>query len=248
MNTAEQYLWPLPSLIPFYAWLRLFAHVYLLLPGPGQGASFVWDQHISPWIRHHEGQIEQIIEDVHTKARGLGLGRLELLWDFIRSKLGGAPPAQPPPSQRPRPQAGSSYVSGLLGRFAAPVSGIGSTGNAPAGDLLGMVGSALSNYAGTSGTSRSLVPEDVKGEKDRRAWVLQQRQRLRGLLDEIDGEAAKMGEGEYERIDRDEAREGAPTNRRTTSGNWLGGIWGGKEGSQATQGKSSGADLAYGEH
>lgn len=187
------------------------------------------------------------LQDVHDKARALGLGRVEQLWEILRVKLFGDTGRSDAAASRPAPPASNSYVSSLLGRFSAPVTGPGAQGSGA--DVLGMLGSAAAaaaaSYASGAGGKRSfsgggmVPPEDAR---ERRAWVAAQKDKLREMLGEVermerDGEGSTSG---FETIDKSEAAAGG-LERRNTGGGWGSYIWGGKK----DDGKGPSADLAY---
>ncbi|KAB8338932.1 hypothetical protein FH972_021872 [Carpinus fangiana] len=196
-----------------------------------------------------------LLQDVHDQARALGLGRIIQLWEAVSAKLFGATGSEAANAARPAPPASNSYVSSLLGRFSAPVTGPGAQSGSGA-DVLSMLGSAAaaaaSSYAGqggkrgVSGGARGFEAPPPEDARERKAWVAAQKERLREMIGEVerlekDGDGSTSG---FETIDRSEAAAGGVERRKTSGGGWGSYIWGGKK---EDDGKGTSADLAYGD-
>ncbi|KAI9669706.1 MAG: hypothetical protein M1831_007402 [Alyxoria varia] len=125
-------LCPLLSYLPLYAWARLFLHLYLLLPGDSQGATFIYTTYISPFLSRHESAIERSIANLTTRARQYGqLGAwAEAAIEWTRINVLGWGPSQKArekeESERRAREWGaapSEYLAQILGRFATPAAG-----------------------------------------------------------------------------------------------------------------------------
>ncbi|OCK92669.1 uncharacterized protein K441DRAFT_570023 [Cenococcum geophilum 1.58] len=247
------------SWIPFYAWLRLFIHLYLVMPG-SQGAAFLYREHIDPFLEQHEAEIDTFITNAHDRARAAGLSYLKqgIEWAKV-NVLGMAPhPPSPPPSRH------ASYAQTLLSRFNMP-SARGDT------DFYGLVAQALSGATGSYGTreaqveelsaSGTLIPSGIEGNEERLSYLATQRQRLMvllqafdreqvNLMDEREGEsrggglAKSRSEAEFDRIEREEVERergmGSRTHSQQSPG-WMPWNWSGKPKPSEPE------DLAYGE-
>ncbi|KAH8732357.1 TB2/DP1, HVA22 family-domain-containing protein [Phaeosphaeriaceae sp. PMI808] len=176
------------SWVPFYAWIRFFAHLYLILPG-SQGATFLYQEYIDPFLYHHEREIDDFISQTHDQARSAGLKYVEMAIEWAKVNLLGMAPKAPQP-ERP---AGQTYAQNLMSRFQMPAA------RGP-NDLYGLVNQALSGasamYAGNkdsqatdlSHATRNLVPDNIRNNDDRLNYVNSQRQRLESLLQAFDRE------------------------------------------------------------
>lgn len=180
--------------IPFYSWLRFFGHLYLILPG-SQGATFLYQEYIEPFLYHHEREIDDFITQSHDNAKKAGMQYVETAIEWVKVNVLGFAARKP---ESPRP-AGQSYAQNLMGRFQMP-SARGSN------DLYGLVNQALSGasalYGAGAASSSSrdaqasdlsraagnLVPDSIRNNDDRLNYVASQRQRLETLLQAFDRE------------------------------------------------------------
>lgn len=265
---AESYLPLIPSL-PLYAWARLFAHGYLLLPGASQGAGFIYSTYLCPFIREHEREIESLIEQAHAVARDFGLGHLEALWEYVKTNVLGQPPSRRDPAADAAraPPASNSFVASLLGRFTAPTP----AGAGPQAGLSALLGSALAQAsnltaaagAGTGSATRdvhrdALIPAHLSSDGERLAYIKSQREHLRTLLGAFDREeqtinlasvdgSSGMGrsrsENEFETIRSEDAGPPPGVGGRASSGSW--GAWIVGKGKEAAReaATSSGVDV-----
>jgi hypothetical protein len=180
------------SWVPFYSWIRFFAHLYLILPG-SQGANFLYQEYMEPFLYHHEREIDEFITQSHDRAKSAGMAYVEMGIEWVKVNVLGFAPGKP---QSPRPD-GQTYAQNLMSRFQMP-SARGSN------DLYGLVNQALSGAsalygAGTAGTrdaqasdlsrgAANLVPDSIRNNEDRLHYVASQRQRLETLLQAFDRE------------------------------------------------------------
>ncbi|KAI0624454.1 Protein YOP1 [Pyrenophora tritici-repentis] len=182
------------SWVPFYSWIRFFAHLYLILPG-SQGANYLYQEYMEPFLYHHEREIDEFISQSHDRAKSAGMAYVEMGIEWVRVNLLGFAPKKP---QSPRPD-GQTYAQNLMSRFQMP-SARGSN------DLYGLVNQALSGAsalygagaAGGAGASSAgtrdaratdlsrgaanLVPDNIRNNADRMSYVTSQRERLETLL------------------------------------------------------------------
>jgi receptor expression-enhancing protein 1/2/3/4 len=200
---AESFLYPILSWVPFYSWIRLGAHLYLVLPGQ-QGSVFVYQNYIHPFLYEHEREIDRFITSSHDKAKAAGLQYLKQGIEWVKVNLLGMQPRRPtPPASR-----NVSYSQSLLNRFVMPsarpegYSGAASSG-AGANDLFSMLGNVMAQAAGPSGAPRSrdaqakdlsasgnLVPPHMSGD-ERNAYISTQQDHLRTLLEAFNKEASR---------------------------------------------------------
>jgi len=179
------------SWVPFYAWIRFFAHLYLILPG-SQGATFLYQQYMEPFLYHHEREIDDFISESHDRAKSAGLRYVEMGIEWVKVNAMGFAPHAPEPD---RP-AGQTYAQSLMSRFQMPAA-------RGSNDLYGLVNQALSGasalYGAGAGTkdaqatnlSRAvpnLVPDNIRNNEDRLHYVSSQRERLESLLQAFDRE------------------------------------------------------------
>jgi hypothetical protein len=213
--------------VPFYSWFRLFVHLYLVLPG-SQGATFIYREYIDPFLYHHEREIDNLITDVHERARSSGLQYINKAIEWVKVNfLGFAPKPSSPPHSRQ-----ASYAQSLLSRFNVPSA----RGNA---DLVGLVSQALSGASALYGTSREgqaegvrssgIIPENIRGDDEKLDYLSNQRQRLSTLIQAFEREeddltrrrdsgtrrssgglSKSRSETEFDRIDPDELDQDRP--------------------------------------
>lgn len=128
---------------------------YLVLPQT-QGARLLYQQHVDPFLTHHEREIEELIGQGHERAKDLGLQYLHKAIDLIRVKLLGLPPQRPAPSP---PSGPAAYAQSLLSRFYIPTAraaGAAQSGN----DWYSALGSILGSVTST-GKSREAREEEL---------------------------------------------------------------------------------------
>jgi len=181
--------------IPFYAWIRLGIHLYLVLPGK-QGSVYIYKTHIHPFLEEHERQIDRMISEGHAKLKAAGMDAVKQAIEYVRVQVLGQAPRRPtPPSSR-----NVSYSSALMSRFSMPAAAKDSLA-AAAGttDLFSMLGKAMQQTSYPTSTSReaqvddisssqSFIPPNLSGA-ERTDFVNTQRDRLRTLLQVFEQEA-----------------------------------------------------------
>ena len=127
---------------------------YLVLPQT-QGARFIYQDYVDPYLAHHEREIEELIGRSHERAKALGLQYFYQAIDLIREKLFGFPPQQ---KQAPPPPTGpAAYAQSLLSRFNIPTA---ATSSSTPNDWYSALSSALGSVT-TTGKSREAREEEL---------------------------------------------------------------------------------------
>jgi hypothetical protein len=242
------------SWVPFWSWFRFFIHLYLILPG-SQGATFLYQEYIEPFLYHHEREIDDFITETHANAKKAGLAYLQQAIEWAKVNVLGFAPQQAPPS----PPPGQTYAQNFMSRFNMPAA-------RGSDNLYGLVNQALSGasalYAGNRDAqaaelsrSANIIPENIRNNDDRLNYVSSQRERLMTLLQAFDREADNVraqreggnryhdgagglsksrSEAEFDRIEVDEASSGSerppypltpPALGRRTSSGWMPWNW-----------------------
>ncbi|KAF2431193.1 hypothetical protein EJ08DRAFT_190810 [Tothia fuscella] len=252
--------------IPFYAWLRLFGHIYLVLPGK-QGATQLYQIYIHPFLTEYESDIDTFISSAHDRARAAGWQYLKQAIEWFKvTILGNQPRPQTPPNTRQ-----GSYAQQLLSRFNLPSARDGLA--APAGDFYGLLASVLQTTA-LSGANRdmqaedlsasgTLIPSNIESNEERMTYVSTQRERLMVLLRAFDKEAFNL-QGEGSSISREKSTDGLAKSRseldfdkiekeeirgenkagKPVQGSWMPWNWAGKGPAPEDAGRSSGVDIS----
>ena len=195
----ENHLSYLLALIPFYAYLRLFLFLYLLLPQT-QGANHVYQTYISPFLIQHEAQIERNISDAHDRMKSASVAHLHQAIDFVREQIFGLAPKQQPSAPPPRAW-GESYATSLLARFNLPSASIGGTASrSPSSSVVAAAAAPTTDFytlltaTVDSALALSNVPAiaTVAGDspEDKISFIATQRERLGILMGFLDREEA----------------------------------------------------------
>ncbi|GAM91466.1 hypothetical protein ANO11243_095160 [Dothideomycetidae sp. 11243] len=196
---GESFFHPILSWTPFYSWIRLGVHLYLVLPGQ-QGSVYIYRRYLHPWLDTHEREIDHYISEGHDKAKKAGLEYVQQAIEFVKTRVFGLPPRQPtPPSSR-----NVSYSQSLLSRFAMPTARPGNFPGTGAPDLLGMLGNVMQQATAASGSrdvqardltaSGDLIPSHITGA-ERADYISTQRNRLQTLLQAFDHAASETEPG-----------------------------------------------------
>ena len=261
----EAWTWYLVSWIPFYAYMRLFALAYLVLPQT-QGARLLYQTHIHPFLATHEESIDRMITNAHEQAKSAGLQYIKRAIQFVKQNLLGM---QPPTPQRTHTAEGGSYAQTLLGRFNLPSASYGLA--APAGDVYGLLSAAMGTIGRSSAPrevqaeelsrSGTLIPQNITSTSEKIDFLASQREKLRILLTAMDQEASgleiekdverRMGvdgvgasgiglqksksEVSFDTIEKTEA-SGQASAGKAGGGSWLPWSWGSKQSTGASTG------------
>lgn len=151
--------------IPFYAYLRLLFHLYLVLPQT-QGARVLYQTRLQPWLRDNEAQIEDFIASAHRRLGRAGMGYLKRAIEVLRTNVLGLPPS--PPSAAAADVGagidtsgagqGQSYTAALLARFSLPGARWGGADTQPTTtttDFYSLLASAVGAVAAASASTGS---------------------------------------------------------------------------------------------
>lgn len=190
--------------VPFYAYMRLFFLLWLVLPQT-QGARQLYETYLHPYLEENEVAIEEFIARTHDRLKAAGMAYLQQAIDAIRTKVLGLPPAEPtadgPANAAAAPQG---YMQTLLARFSVPASkwaanNAGSTGNDFYSLLAGAVSAAVAAGSGGAKTATSgagggdnLIPDNISGAQDKATFIAAQRERLAAMMNALDHEAQQL--------------------------------------------------------
>lgn len=186
------------SWLPFYAFFRLILFSYLVLPQT-QGAKFLYQTYVHPFLAHHEHDIDIFIGRAHDQAVKLGLQYIKRAVAYVKQNMLGM---QSDPKSPQRHTSGGNYTQSLLSQFNLPSARQGLA--APAGDFYSLLSSAVGSLNTTSGASReaqvetlsrsgTLVPKGMTSAKEKMSYLEQQREHLRVLLSALDKQASDLG-------------------------------------------------------
>lgn len=199
--------------VPFYAWIRFFFLLYLVLPQT-QGARFIYEEYIFPQLEENETAIEEFIASSHERLKAAGLAYLKQAIEYVKTNvLGFQPTAQAAPPPPPAYQTPQSYTQSLLARFTQPSARSPSTGSQLSSDFYSFLASAVSaattappppaNSTPSTPSApppgnawNSLIPDTIRaaGAAARMSFIQTQRERLHVALSALDREeeAAKQ--------------------------------------------------------
>jgi len=199
----ESHLSFILSYFPFYAWARLTLHLYLLLPGEQQGATFLYNTYVHPFLAQHETDIERFISTSHDRTKAAGLNYLKRAIDLVKVHVLGLQPTPAPAAQSSALNSNVTYAQQLFARFSLPNAQDG-TPLAPAGDVYSLLNTALqlatsTGLSGIGSTSARAADVSAKGmlvppgiaPEERMGYITAQRERLRVLLQAFDKEAGE---------------------------------------------------------
>ncbi|KAI9719691.1 MAG: hypothetical protein M1828_006124 [Chrysothrix sp. TS-e1954] len=222
---AIELLTPLITYLPLYAWARLGVHLYLLLPGDGQGAGYVYSAHVAPFLGEHERGIEDAIGVVRRYVGNNGWAYVQAAVEFVRETLLGYPSSttQSPQGDSPRGStAGSSYLESVRAWLTTPppASSAGAVGRgrgvdepaAPKSVYELLTGLFAATAAGNLNTTSA---NDVTSTdpSTRLNEIRAQRQRLTTLLSAFEAEEAQLkGLNLQSTSTRDPTTSNPPTN------------------------------------
>ncbi|KAH7040911.1 TB2/DP1, HVA22 family-domain-containing protein [Microdochium trichocladiopsis] len=195
--------------VPFYAYIRLFFLLYLVLPQT-QGARQIYETYLHPYLEENESAIEEFIANAHDRLKEAGLAYLKQAIELFRTRvLGLAPSEVAQEDQRRASEAPQGYTQALLARFSVPAArwaanNAGSAGHdfynllagavsAAAGSATGGSSSSTSAAArGAGGQSSTLIPQNIRDAQEKITFIAAQRERLNFVLGALDKEAAEI--------------------------------------------------------
>ncbi|KAH6894449.1 TB2/DP1, HVA22 family-domain-containing protein [Thelonectria olida] len=228
---AESWVYFIVSWIPFYGYFRLLFLLYLILPQT-QGARFLYEEKVHPFLEENETQIDEFITSAHNRLTDAGIAYLKLAIEHFKTKVLGFPPSEPTPPPTPEPTGPQSYTQSLLSRFSVPAARwTGSTGAGPDfyNLLSGVVAAATSSGTQASGSgpttatssatatsrgftsSATLIPPHLQDSNEKMTFISAQRDRLNIVLSALDREAQSL------RTEAQRAQQRASTHRRVPS-------------------------------
>ncbi|KAK0744338.1 TB2/DP1, HVA22 family-domain-containing protein [Apiosordaria backusii] len=117
--------------IPFYAYLRFFFLLYLVLPQT-QGARYIYEEYVHPKLEENETAIEEFIASAHDRLKAAGIAYFKQAIEYLKTQILGFPPSPDTASsstapQPQQPQTPQSYTQSLLAKFTLPSARWGST-------------------------------------------------------------------------------------------------------------------------
>ena len=272
----ENYTYFVLGWVPFYAFFRLILLSYLVLPQT-QGAKIIYQTHIHPFLAHHEARIDDLISKTHDQLKAAGLDYINQLIELIKRNVFGIQSSEPPRSYSgaesyatnllarfnlPSARDGLAAPAGdFYGLLSTAIGTLGRTGTSNA---------SRDSQIDELSSSGKLIPPHLTTAADKVRFVSQQREKLRVLLGALDKEAVELeiqkdverranqtssagltkskSEASFERIDKDEAADGASKVVKEAQG-WIG--WalgsgsskdnkGGRRETDESEGRSSG--------
>ncbi|KAI9682794.1 MAG: hypothetical protein M1822_006284 [Bathelium mastoideum] len=221
VSLVLSFLHPFLFWLPLYAWLRLGLAIYLVAPapsGPASGATYLYNEHVEPWLARHERQIEQGVQDLVERGRSAGLGYVRAVAGWLRVRVLGGEEVR----QREEAVGG---VQGWLAKFGLASAGAadayptsssssssaaGRSAGAGGGDFYSMLAGALQQAVSIGGSATGatkgrpddlaypdkLVPPNMASPEDKLGYITAQRERLRVLLQAFDREAYNISSEE----------------------------------------------------
>ncbi|KAH0492942.1 hypothetical protein TgHK011_007868 [Trichoderma gracile] len=195
---VESWVYFILAWVPFYGYIRLLFFLYLILPQT-QGARVLYEQHVHPFLRENEAQIDEFIASAHERLKAAGIDYFRKAIDYLRVNVLGLPPSEPEPAAPP-PSAYQSYTQSLLARFSIPAAATPAGAANVGSDLFGLLASAVTAATGGSGSrtdaggysASSVVPSHIQDSNERMTFIASQRDRLSVLLTALDREAAQL--------------------------------------------------------
>jgi len=202
--TVEAYGGLLLHLIPLYEFWRLLFTLWLVLP-QFQGASYLYFNHVQPFLRSHEQQIDEIVASGYHTIKSMGVDYLTKLGELVRNVLGnlvfGPRPDRDffdsastsstgstgstnglstPPSPGPS-ETSSSYVDRIFSKFRIPESAY-------------TYGSSIPNVSSLFKAFSFNIPEGLETKDDKLGYIASQRSQLLELVSSLDQQRKKIEE------------------------------------------------------
>ncbi|KAI1772338.1 TB2/DP1, HVA22 family-domain-containing protein [Hypoxylon cercidicola] len=199
--------------VPFYAYLRLFFLLYLVLPQT-QGARLLYETYLHPYLEENEVAIEDFIASAHDRLKAAGMAYLKRAIETLRTQVLGMPPREEEREETRAAAAPRGYTQALLARFSVPAARWAADNAGAAGQdfynmLAGAVGAATSSRAAggsTADSTATLIPESIGGAEEKMTFIAAQKERLAFMMGALDKEARQLEKSEEERKTAEQAR------------------------------------------
>lgn len=244
-----------PRIVPFDSYLRLAAHIYLLVPGRAES---IYQSYLRPWLEEHEAQIEDGITRAHDRGK-------EQFWEYLRSArelvigtvLGSESLKQRKAQEEAQMRAeaerkaqGGSYVQSLLARWSSESRAQESMADAKnAGGreptLATKLGSFVSAAASVGLEHAQNAASSARGaaQPGDGSHTASSASRISEGLASLTAGLSDMkksrSETDFEKIEPEDApsAETLPgkQHRKNPSGNWSGWLWADKTGGSNTR-------------
>ena len=212
---------------------------------------------MDPFLERHEREIEEHIGRLHEQAKGMGLQYFYQLVELVQEKVLGRQPQRPAAPSAPTSTAG--YVQSLLSSFNLPTStDTKSTGLSS--DWFSAIGSAVASVTSSAkshearaeelSASGTLFPREMASmsRAEKAQFLSSKRDQLDVLHRALAKEQSNLGDADtetddlaygvplkknrsdnsFDRIEHDDV--GGAGERRTASGGWASGWFGGGDG------------------
>lgn len=116
IRQIESTFWFIFAWVPFYSWIRLGLHVYLLFPALSGAVNLYW-VHVQPFLHEHDEKINQVISDTWAYVhRVVPVDTILSLWEYVKTRVLNLPPTAPLPV-RPQDERRSDW---LFSQFVYP--------------------------------------------------------------------------------------------------------------------------------
>ncbi|PTD04148.1 hypothetical protein FCULG_00002006 [Fusarium culmorum] len=171
--------------------------VWFIISWLTQGAAFLYDEYVHPYLEKNETQIDDFIASAHERLTAAGISYLKLAIEQFRVKVLGLPPSEP---EAPPPETNQGYTQSLLSRFNVPAArwaGNNNNNNGGTGtDFYSLLSSAVA-AATNAGATQSAGTRTVGGEPTNPGALIpricaSRRDRLNVLLSALDREAQDL--------------------------------------------------------
>ncbi|KAH8666511.1 TB2/DP1, HVA22 family-domain-containing protein [Xylariales sp. PMI_506] len=213
---------------PFYAYIRLFFLLYLVLPQT-QGARHLYETYLHPYLAENETQIEDFIASAHDKLKAAGMSYLKQAIEMLKTKVLGMPPTpEDARSEAAAKDAPQGYTQALLARFSIPAARWPTSSGSVGQDFYNMLAGAVSAATGAGALSSAgagayqagssaraadnmtasgtLIPDSIRGAEEKISFIASQKERLAFVLNALDKEAKDLEKSEEDRKAAEAAR------------------------------------------
>ena len=238
----ENYTYFVLGWLPLYSYARLIVLSYLVLPQT-QGARLIYQSYIHPFLAHHEARIDDFITTTHDRLKASGLDYINSLIEFIKRNIFGQSRPEPARSYSGGQSYANTLLArfnlpSARDGLAAPAGDFYGLLSAAVGTLgrVSSTGASRDSQIEELSRSGSLIPAHLTTATDKARFVAQQREKLRVLLGALDKQVVDLeiqkdverrtdepssigltkskSEASFERIDRDEAKDGSSKSKQ----------------------------------